>query len=758
MPSTIRPTESPVESPVSQVSPAHSRVAASPASRIAAISAEIPLEIHGSRKSLTDGHPIEAFHEDTVSVIVFPNGGIVRLAAGVSKGQMVAVTNLNTQRGMLCRVANVRTYPNLKSYVEIEFTQPATGFWGVKFPNEVSAPSNSPATQATEPPAPVQQEAAPPVAPSSRQREPEIPSSNEAADEPTLVHVSADDENASPEIEAPVGQTELKPEDFWGASFPAEMIDAVAAPRASSVQPVAPAPPASKPLSPSSGAPAANTAETEPIDLAIDDDETWSDLLSQLPTRQEKTAPPRPPEISEDDLHLESAAPPADAPVARAPIAEALPYEAPAFKPLSHDSPAVSPLPSLNSNPASPAALKELERLALGHLDTNQDEPSAHRPPKIAETLQKPKRVSPDLANFERPLEHRLASSAAPLHSFTTPSDGGISLPSQPSPASSGEKPSFGNFLKDPEPRTSAQRVFSEHSDVMTASLLAPTPPLHAQPASQSNSGFLLAAAAVVILALGGAWFFIENVSNSPAQPAVVGKPAGELAPLPPGNLRPNAEPYETPQGADGPSPAAGADSNPGTAETGVEVELTTAVTPPSKDGAPPAPSSKSQAKPANRRSSIPPLNLSAPTTDNDGPSSSNVEAPPDVPGGAAAPTSGDTLSKFGANTGVNIPRPVVSNPSAEAPTGGKVTQPRLIWSTPPVYPVAAKQNNIQGDVKIDATINESGHVAKMKAISGPFLLQQPAMDAVRQWKYEPSTLDGKTVAVQLIVTVQFRR
>ncbi len=742
----------------SRVSATHSRVAPSPASRIAAISAEIPLEIHGSRKSLTDGHPIEAFHEDTVSVIVFPNGGIVRLAAGVSKGQMVAVTNLNTQRGMLCRVANVRTYPNLKSYVEIEFTQSAPGFWGVKFPAEVAAPSDSPATQAPEPPAPAKQDAGPPVVPSSRQREPEIPSSNAAADEPTLVHVSADEENAHPEIEAPARQTELKPEDFWGASFPAEMIDAVAAPRASSAKPAAPAPPASKSPSPAANAPTAEAANAEPIDLAIDDDETWSDLLSQLPTRPEKPVPPRPPEISEDDLHLESVAPPANAPVARAPITESLPSETSAFKPLPPEQPAVSPLPSPNSNPASPAALKELERLALGHLDTNQDEPAAHRPARIAGPVQKPKHGSPDLANFERPLEHRLASSAAPLHSFTTPSDGGIPLPSQALPASSGEKPSFGNFLKDPEPRTSAQRVFSEHSDVMTASLLAPTPPLHAQSASGSNSGFLLAAAAVVILALGGAWFFIENVSNSPAQPAVVGKPAGEQAPLPPGNLRPNAEPYETPQGADGPSSAAGADSNPGTPETGVEVELTTAVTPPSKDGASPAPSPKSQAKPANRRSSIPPLSLSAPTTDNDGPSSTNVEAPPDVPGGAAAPTSGDTLSKFGANAGVNIPRPAVPNPSAAAPTGGKVTQPRLIWSTPPVYPVAAKQNDIQGDVKIDATINESGHVAKMKAISGPFLLQQPAMDAVRQWKYEPSTLDGKPVAVQLVVTVQFRR
>ena len=86
------------------------------------------------------------------------------------------------------------------------------------------------------------------------------------------------------------------------------------------------------------------------------------------------------------------------------------------------------------------------------------------------------------------------------------------------------------------------------------------------------------------------------------------------------------------------------------------------------------------------------------------------------------------------------------------------VTQPRLIWSASPIYPTLAKQANIQGDVKLEITINESGHVTKTKAISGPALLQQPAINAVRDWKYEPSTLDGKPVPTQLVVTVQFRR
>ena len=86
------------------------------------------------------------------------------------------------------------------------------------------------------------------------------------------------------------------------------------------------------------------------------------------------------------------------------------------------------------------------------------------------------------------------------------------------------------------------------------------------------------------------------------------------------------------------------------------------------------------------------------------------------------------------------------------------MTQPRLIWSPPPVYPQLAKQNNIQGDVKIEATIDESGRITEMKPVSGPSILQGPAMDALRQWKYEPSMLNGKPIAAQLLVVVEFRR
>jgi protein TonB len=59
--------------------------------------------------------------------------------------------------------------------------------------------------------------------------------------------------------------------------------------------------------------------------------------------------------------------------------------------------------------------------------------------------------------------------------------------------------------------------------------------------------------------------------------------------------------------------------------------------------------------------------------------------------------------------------------------------------------------------VVIDALIDVNGRVGAMKVISGPALLHQSATEALRQWKYQPATLDGKPVPMHLTVTLQFR-
>jgi protein TonB len=73
------------------------------------------------------------------------------------------------------------------------------------------------------------------------------------------------------------------------------------------------------------------------------------------------------------------------------------------------------------------------------------------------------------------------------------------------------------------------------------------------------------------------------------------------------------------------------------------------------------------------------------------------------------------------------------------------------------VYPPLAKQTHMQGTVIIDAILDEKGDVIEMKVLSGPPLLIQAAVDAVRRWKYEPTYLNDQPVQVQLNVTVTFR-
>jgi protein TonB len=89
---------------------------------------------------------------------------------------------------------------------------------------------------------------------------------------------------------------------------------------------------------------------------------------------------------------------------------------------------------------------------------------------------------------------------------------------------------------------------------------------------------------------------------------------------------------------------------------------------------------------------------------------------------------------------------------------GGKVAEPKLIYRALPVYPLNAKQAGIAGDVVIETTIDQKGSVVGMHVVSGPLLLRQAASDALHRWKFQPSTLDGQPISVQMQVTIKFSR
>lgn len=87
---------------------------------------------------------------------------------------------------------------------------------------------------------------------------------------------------------------------------------------------------------------------------------------------------------------------------------------------------------------------------------------------------------------------------------------------------------------------------------------------------------------------------------------------------------------------------------------------------------------------------------------------------------------------------------------------GGNVQQANLISKVTPAYPAEAKQDRIQGKVTLQVIINKDGHVEEVSVLEGPDVLVQAAVEAVRQWVYRPTLLNGEPVKVQTTVDVNF--
>lgn len=80
----------------------------------------------------------------------------------------------------------------------------------------------------------------------------------------------------------------------------------------------------------------------------------------------------------------------------------------------------------------------------------------------------------------------------------------------------------------------------------------------------------------------------------------------------------------------------------------------------------------------------------------------------------------------------------------------------KIVKQVPPRYPQMAKVAHVSGDVVLHILIDKQGHVAQMKVKSGDPLLIQAAMDAVKQWEYQPFEVGGQIVQVESDVTVRF--
>ena len=116
-----------------------------------------------------------------------------------------------------------------------------------------------------------------------------------------------------------------------------------------------------------------------------------------------------------------------------------------------------------------------------------------------------------------------------------------------------------------------------------------------------------------------------------------------------------------------------------------------------------------------------------------------------DVPGGA-----------------IGAPPPPVVRPKPEPPkgpvrVGGSVSPPRKTKHVAPVYPAIAIASRVDGKVILEATIDEAGRVVNVRVLEGRPLLDNAALEAVRQWEFTPTLLNGVPTPVIMNVTVNFQ-
>jgi periplasmic protein TonB len=94
--------------------------------------------------------------------------------------------------------------------------------------------------------------------------------------------------------------------------------------------------------------------------------------------------------------------------------------------------------------------------------------------------------------------------------------------------------------------------------------------------------------------------------------------------------------------------------------------------------------------------------------------------------------------------------------PSAPVPVSGGVQEAKLVHRVIPAYPPLAKQARISGKVELTGFIAVDGRIRQLQVLSGHPLLVPAALEAVRQWVYRPTLLNGEPVEVVAPITVHF--
>ena len=813
------------------------------------VALEIPITVNGVRTA-EGSDKREPFSEATKTVMVFGSGAVIKLTSAMAPGQLLFLTNDRSKKEVVCQVVKSKNYRNVSGYVELEFTEPAVGFWGMRFPGDRIGPGPQAAPAETRTPAagkgtPASVPARPAATKMEQPAASSAPSASVSAAKPAAPAPSAPAPSvAKPAPPATAGSSIVPPAIDSAALLgdskakPSSNVPAARAPIATSlgadtplVEPwlkkrepaarvpaappsVAPATPPAKPAEPESSlTPVRSFASERPADkraslftpaeapanLASVDLSSLTPFFEVKPAVADApVAPPKPTTVSDseteelkdqtarlqDDLATMQLA---EATSRSTEKAEAVKVEAeePEAKPVA-EKPA---LPEMEA-PSFPLTEQSLETLKTELVHENavrlMENPE---PTNAAPVLPEPSKLE-ELVKFEEPVPLK-AQPPAVIPALDSLEQEEMKIPAWLAPlARNTSAPSSTQelVLREKSKRRAEQPPLQE----LVAPLVAPmeergvgarVPQFgSALPFEDSKSGrgssqkksgkgMLLGGIAAGILALaGGGWWYMNQQAAGIHSVANAGSTAGSGAAdsqtsAMKESVLGTASPHQTEVTASQ-AKAAGVDtnapSNPasnasssapaGSAAStargsqGGSNDLNGGNVVTKDDSTEPEPIQAVEKKPA-----LGEVHLAAPKIAQK--RTVQAGAAPDAGVLSDDQPAGDTDSLGGLAVGSNQP----AAPAGPLAVGGDVKQAKLISSVPPTYPVIAKTQHISGAVTIDALIDANGRVTTMKVISGPTLLQEAAKDALKQWKYEPATLDGNAVPMHLTVTLQFR-
>jgi len=170
----------------------------------------------------------------------------------------------------------------------------------------------------------------------------------------------------------------------------------------------------------------------------------------------------------------------------------------------------------------------------------------------------------------------------------------------------------------------------------------------------------------------------------------------------------------------------------------------------------PPAYVRAPSASPSPSPSTSSPAPINAPKTiEPESPASPPSLASPDGIEGGLPPGVG---IEGGVGPPVAPPAPPPDPPKVQGPVRVAMLpeSPRKTVDVHPIYPEVARTARVEGTVILEAVLDTNGRVTQLRVLRSVPLLDQAALDAVRQWRYTPSTYGGRPVSVLMTITVRF--